>query len=69
MNNFSILFDFFMKNVDFCTVFIAYTNSTCKKTLTCVFFIEFADKAQFLPNLSKAIALQFSRFSEKFEKF
>ena len=32
-------------------------------------FYEFAGKSQFPPILSKAIALQFSRFSQKFEKF
>ena len=32
-------------------------------------FIEFADKTQFPPILSKALALRFSQFSQKCEKF
>ena len=32
-------------------------------------FIKFPQKAQFLLKLSKAIALRFSRFSQKFENF
>ena len=67
MNDFSICFAFFMKTVGFCTVFIADMNSACKNILKKCIFIEFADKAQFPPILSKA--LRFSRFSQKCEKF
>ena len=57
-----------MKTVGFCTVFIANMNSACKNTSKCI-FIEFPEKAQFRLILSKAIALRFSRFSQKFENF
>ena len=59
----------FMKTVGFCTVFIAYMNSACKNTLVSVYLLNFHRKAQFRLILSKAIALRFSRFSQKFENF
>ena len=65
INHFSILFAFFMKTVGFCTIFIADTNSACKKYPDKHTFIEFAAKAQFTPN-----SLQFrpNQFSQNFEK-
>ena len=57
----------FMKAEGFCTVFIADMNSACKNTLVSVWFIEFPYKAQFRLILSKAIALRFSRFCQKFK--
>ena len=56
-----------MKAVGFCTVFIADMNSACKKYPSKCIFIEFPEKAQFRLILSKAIALRFNRFSQKFE--
>ena len=56
-----------MKAVGFCTVFIADMNSACKNTLVSSIFIEFPYKAQFRLILSKAIALRFSQFSQKFK--
>ena len=58
-----------MKTVGFSTVFIVDMNYACKNTLVSVVFIEFPYKAQFRLILSKAIALRFSRFSQKFENF
>ena len=58
-----------MKTVGFCTVFIADMNSACKNTLVSVYLLNFSYKAKFWLILSKAIALRFSRFSQKFENF
>ena len=57
-----------MKTVGFSTVFIADMNSMQKYPSKCI-FIEFSYKAQFRLILSKAIALRFSRFPQKFENF
>ena len=57
-----------MKTVLFFTVFITDMNSANKNTLVSIFF-EFPFKAQFQLILSKAIALQLSRFSKKCENF
>ena len=58
MNPFSILVAFFMKFVGFCTVFIADMNPPCNKYRDTCIFIEFADKAQSPPILSKADLLK-----------
>ena len=58
INPFSILFAFFMKFVGFCTVFIADMNPPCNKYRDTCIFIEFADKAQSPPILSKADLLK-----------
>ena len=57
----------FMKTVGFCTFSIADMNSACKNTLVSLYLLNFHRKAQFRLILSKAIALQFSRFSQKFK--
>ena len=58
-----------MKTVGFYPLFIADMNSACKKYTSKCVFIEFPYKAKFRLILSKAIALRFSQFSQKFKNF
>ena len=58
-----------MKTVGFYNVFITDMNSACKNTLVSVYLLNFSYKAKFRLILSKAIALRFIRFSQKFENF
>ena len=51
-----------MKTIGFCTVHRRYEFCMQKYPNKCI-YIEFADKAQFPPILSRAIALRFSQFS------
>ena len=68
INDFAITICIFMKTVLFYTVFITEMNSACKNTLVSVYLLNF-HRRQFRLILSKAIALRFSRFFQKFENF
>ena len=68
MNNFSI-FAVFNENHRILHCFHHRYEFCMQKYPNKCVFIDFADKAKFSPILSKAIALRFSRFSQKFEKF